>query len=175
MEDRELIERILNGAIEDYRFLIERYQLRLQSTLSYYCMDKVEIEYYLHEAFVKTYSKLDKFDLDAPFFPWLKTITLNMIRDDMRKKKRQGTDIQDFLLAQFETDRESDQKIFALKSCISKLDHHQQKLLKMRYWEGVSVEAISEQAQRGESAIKMQLLRLRNILKRCIRQELSHG
>ena len=52
MEDREIIERILSGSIEDYRFLIERYQLRLQSTLSYYCMDKVEIEYYLHEAFV---------------------------------------------------------------------------------------------------------------------------
>ena len=175
MEDRELIQRILNGSIEDYRFLIERYQLRLQSTLSYYCMDKVEIEYYLHEAFVKTYSKLDKFDLDAPFFPWLKTIALNMIRDDMRKKKTLSDDIKEFLISQFKSENQSDQKILALKSCIAKLDDKQQQLLKLRYWEGVSIEDISEQAKRGESAVKMQLLRLRNVLKSCIKQELSHG
>ena len=56
MDDKALIEKILNGAVDDYALLIERYQLKLQSTLSFYCNSTQEIEYFLHEAFVKAYS-----------------------------------------------------------------------------------------------------------------------
>lgn len=174
-KDKDVVERILQGNKEDYSTLIDRYQLKLQSFLSFHCQNTGEVEYFMHEAFVRAYRNLDKFNTDYPFFPWLKTIAINLIRYEIRSRKILSEDAKDFLLEQLSDNSENENKLEVLQDCLSELDEKQYKLLKLRYWEKVGIDKLSETWQRKPSAIKMQLMRLRESLRKCIDVRLSHG
>lgn len=175
MEDRELIDRIISGSIDDYALLIKRHQSRLQSTLNCHCINRQEVEYYLHESFVKAFSKLHKFNSDFPFFPWLKAIAINLLRDEIRSRKTLDEDAKECLIANLSSDTNSENELNALKSCLSKLDKAQQDLMKLRYWGKLSIEDLSQKTEKKPSAIKMKILRIRESLKRCIKEKVAHG
>lgn len=169
MEDSEIIVNVLNGSIDEYALIIERYQQKLQSTLSFYCTNEHEVEYFLHETFVKAYTRLKKFNCDYPFFPWLKTIALNLIRDEIRSRKSLSEDAREFLLNQLSTDQISEHKLEILKNCIGELESSQQEILKLRYWAKNGIDELAQKLSRKPSALKMQLLRIRESLKRCMK------
>ena len=175
MDDQELIERILNGSIDDYALLIKRHQRRLQSALSSHCFNRQEIEYYLHEAFVKAYAKLHKFKSEYSFFPWLKTIALNLLRDEIRSRKTLSEDAKESLIANLNSDDNSEEELGALKDCLSNLEATQHDIMKLRYWGKLSIDELSKQIQKKPSAVKMQILRIRESLKRCIKGKVSYG
>ena len=175
MDDQELIRSILKGSINDYALLIKRYQGKLQSSLSSHCLNRQEIEYYLHEAFVKAYAKLHKFNPEYSFFPWLKTIALNLLRDEIRSRKTLSDDAKESLIANLKSDDESEEELGALKDCLSNLDMAQQDIMKLRYWSKLSIDELSKQIQKKPSAVKMQILRIRESLKRCIKGKISYG
>lgn len=176
MNDNEIIAEIHQGQIEAYSKLVERYQLKLQTALSFYCQNRQEIEYFLHESFVKAYLKLEKFDTKKSFYPWLKTISLNLLRDEIRKRKNLSDDAKDLiiqLLGNSINDNTPDDKVEALGTCISELDQAHQQLMKQRYWQKISIARLSELMQRKPSAVKMQLMRTRESLKLCIKNKLE--
>lgn len=177
MEDTEIIKNVLSGEVDQYSVIIERYQEKLQSTLNYYCVNENEVEYFLHETFVKAYTRLKKFNLDFPFFPWLKTIAINLIRDEIHSRKTLSDDAKEFLLNQFTNDQKSEQKFEVLKNCIKELDKGQQEILKLRYWAKNGIAELSGKLHKKPSALKMQLLRIRESLKKCMKFKLgaSHG
>ena len=171
MEDIELIKRILDGAVDDYGLLIERYQVKLQSTLSFYCNSTQEIEYFLHEAFVKAYRKLHQYNSEYAFFPWLKTIAVNLLRDEIRGRKNLSEEAREFLISQLSKEEKSEFKLEALQKCLSKLEQGQREMMKMRYWAKTTVQELAEETGKKPSAIKMQLLRIRESLKKCIKEQ----
>lgn len=176
MKDNEIIKEILNGRIEAYSELVERYQLKLQSALSYYCQNRQEVEYYLHESFVKAYQKIEKFDSSKSFYPWLKTISLNLLRDEIRSRKSLSNESKDLIIQLLDNSLKNnlpDDKIEALGSCIAELDQSHQQLMKQRYWQKISIASLSELMQRKPSAVKMQLMRTRESLKQCIKNKLE--
>ena len=175
MEDQELINRILKGTIDDYGLLIKKHQGRLQSALSSHCLNKQEVEYYLHEAFVKAFKKLNKFKEGSPFFPWLKTIAINLLRDDIRSRKTLSEEAKETLLSNLSSDQNSEEELDALKICLSSLESTQRELMKLRYWGKLSIEELSSQIEKSPSAVKMQILRIRESLKKCIKGKVAHG
>ena len=177
MDDRRLIKKILKGSVDDYALLVERYQIKLQSTLSFYCNNVQEVEYFLHETFVHAYSKLQKYNPDYPFFPWLKTLAINLLRDEIRSRKTLSEDAKNYLLEEMQNQKQNDEKLEALQRCIAELDAPQQEIMKMRYWAKNGIEDLAESLGRKPSAVKMQILRIREALKRCIKTKLeaSHG
>ena len=174
-EDKEIVENILRGHKEDYSTLIDRYQLKLQSFLSFHCQNTGEVEYFMHEAFVKAYIKLKSYNTDYPFFPWLKTIAINLLRYEIRSRKILSEDAKDFLLEQLSVNSQDENKLEALQGCLSELDEKQYEILKLRYWKKVGIDTLSQKWQRKPSAIKMQLMRLRESLRKCINKRLAHG
>lgn len=176
MNDSEIISEILNGRIEAYTELVERYQLKLQTALSYYCQNRQEIEYILHESFVKAYLKLEKFDSAKAFYPWLKTLSLNLLRDEIRSRKSLSDEAKELVLQLLEDSingKDSDDKVEVLGNCIAELDKTHQKLMKQRYWQKISISRLAELMQRKPSAVKMQLMRTRETLKQCIKNKLE--
>ena len=175
MEDSELIGIILKGSMDHYATLVKRYQAKLQSVLGYYCTNMNDVEYYSHEAFVKAYRKLDKFQLGTSFFSWLRTLAINLIRDDVRKKKTLSEEAKEAILSRLDSENNSEEQLHALKKCMTQLEDKQQEVLKLRYWEETSIKELSSKFDRGQSALKMQILRIRESLKKCIEKETSHG
>ena len=176
MNDIQLLEKIRKGATNDYAQIIERYQLKLQSTLSFYCQNRQEVEYFLHEAFTHAYTKLHKFDTNYPFFPWLKRLALNLVRDEFRSQSRRNDRVACYLTEQINNESSNDYhegKLEHLQNCISELDKVPACLIRLFYWEKKNISELAKLMERKPSAIKMQLMRLRESLKLCIKGKLE--
>ena len=176
MTDNELINKIISGNVDDYAILIDRYQEKLQSALAFYCQNRNDVEQFLHETFVMAYSKLSRFNQDYPFYPWLKAISLNLLRESIRKNKSLSERAVKYMEMQLIADEQSSQKddrLTALQGCINELEQGQQQLLKNRYWQKESIDALASKLDRKPSALKMQVMRIRESLKKCIKLKME--
>lgn len=126
---------------------------------------------------VKLWEKSADWNPDTPFLPWAFAVArytaLSHIRDKMRERLVFDEDVvlamaaeTEAAAAQFEDRRE------ALGRCMRRLKAEQRGLLHAHYSEGRAARELAQSTGRGESAIKMTLLRLRQILGQCIEQQL---
>ena len=179
--DPELIELVVNGQVDLFGELVERYQHRLQASLAGVCFDTDEIRQTAHEAFVQAFFGLNTYDPEYPFFPWLRTIALNVRRNRLRKTERRRSIVDEHLedlrsmYPVSNEEAESSHYVLALRECLSSLPSEQRGLLEKRYRDRRPVAEIAELLDRKQGAVKMQLHRLRTVLKQCIHGKISFG
>ncbi|OVE81558.1 hypothetical protein BVY04_02925 [bacterium M21] len=172
--DQMIINRVLKGDLNAYEQLVIRYELQLQASLARLCRDTHEVQKVAHDAFVHAYQKLKTYNSEYPFYPWVRTIAVNLVRQDVRRRDRRQsivdtyiTDIRERYAADVVMIKESD-RLHALRDCIQGLPAEQQEMLTKRYQEQTPVTDLAEQIGRKTGAVKMQLHRLRGVLKQCI-------
>lgn len=92
--DHDIIQRILQGDVEAYRDLIQRYQ-RMIFIFIYKMVNNVsDAEDLTQEVFVKAYEKLASYRGDSQFSTWLHTLARNRTIDFLRRKKYYDSDEQ---------------------------------------------------------------------------------
>lgn len=175
MDDRELILKARTGDIDAFSELVERYQGNVRACLAVRLYGKHEAEDLAQEAFIVAFRKLDDFDEERAFGPWIRTIAFNLLRNYWRKHKAVpigGTAELDTLVDEqiglrYSTSHESDM-LAALKHCTDKLDEPTRKLLKWRYYENLSIADLTRKMNIHHSTMTMRLHRMRDQLRQCI-------
>jgi RNA polymerase sigma factor (sigma-70 family) len=89
LEDIQLIKRAQSGEVMAYEELVRRYQDVAVRT-AYVISPDGDAEDAVQEAFVKAYSALSRFRIDAPFRPWLLRIVANEARNRRRSAGRRA-------------------------------------------------------------------------------------
>lgn len=133
------------------------------------------------DIFVKTYTKLGSFEDRSKFSTWIYSIALNYCRDyakNIRRKNRRFSELEDSFIDDRISDtpqpdesierRETEGALFRM---IGKLPPEQSEPLLMKYRDGMSYKAISEQTGISESALKVRLYRARLELQRYLKKE----
>lgn len=92
-DDVELLERIRNGATDDFKEIVQRHQSRVFAILHRYERDAQKVEDLAQETFVKVWRALDQFDGRAPLEHWLSRIATRVALDHLRKEKRRRNEI----------------------------------------------------------------------------------
>src|SRR5213078_4519320 len=87
-DDAELLERIRNGATDEFAEIIRRHQSHVFAILYRYERDPHRLEDLAQETFLKVWRSLAQFDARAPFQHWLSRIAVNVALDHLRKQKR---------------------------------------------------------------------------------------
>jgi RNA polymerase sigma-70 factor (ECF subfamily) len=88
MQELELIRRILDGQIEFFRFIVERYERPVVRMIRNVTCDSVSCEDIAQDVFLAAYRKLASFDpARSSFSTWLFTITRNKSINAMKKKR----------------------------------------------------------------------------------------
>jgi RNA polymerase sigma-70 factor, ECF subfamily len=88
MEDSALVKLAQEGSPEAFSALVEKYQSKVFSMAIGFVRDRETADDLSQEIFLKTYLALPKFKFRSEFGTWLYRISLNHIRDFLRKKKR---------------------------------------------------------------------------------------
>jgi RNA polymerase sigma factor (sigma-70 family) len=88
--DFALVEAARNGDVESYGRLVERYE-RVAHRTAYMLGAGDDTADIVQDAFMKAYAALDRFDVEAPFQPWLLTIVANETRNRWRWFSRHRT------------------------------------------------------------------------------------
>lgn len=175
MQDKIIIEKILDGQSELYSELVNKYQLQLQAALSYNCRNRDELQHYLHEAFVKAFLKLNKFNTERSFYPWIKTIAVNLLRDDIKSRQKYQSIKEEYETVLWEKQLVScrEDKLVALQKCLSTLPDRQKDLIQQKYQNNQAMVKLAELYECKTSAVKMRLMRTREALRSCINRQLD--
>lgn len=178
-DDDHLIAAAKSGDDAAFGELVRRYQGRLRGYGSQYLSDSHTTFELVQDAFLNAYRKLESFDENRPFYPWIRTILHNLILNHFRSqrgKRKVHLQLVDSALCEKITpdprykEGQNLERIEALKKCIAKLPEGQRELLRLRYDLGTAVQDIAESMQTSAGSISMRLLRIRKRLKKCMQK-----
>lgn len=132
----------------------------------------------LQETNLKLWKKAADWDPDTDFLPWAFTVArftiLSHFRDQSRDRLVFDSDVMEAMASEAEAAaNELPERRQALGKCLQKLNQDQQTLLRQHYLDGIKLRDIAAATRRGESALKMVMLRIRRALSDCIQNELG--
>lgn len=87
--DADLVAVTLAGDAAAFAVLVERHQRRLYHALRRLIGDDGTAEEAVQDGFVRAWERLDRFDPDRPFFPWLARISVNLWLNRLRAERRE--------------------------------------------------------------------------------------
>ncbi len=91
--EEQMIQEVLDGKTESFRWIIERYQRPVLQMISNFIGDRHAAEDVAQEVFMAAYQKLSSFDpMLCRFSTWLFTITRNKSINYLRKKRTISVD-----------------------------------------------------------------------------------
>jgi len=165
-DDRLIVERVCQGDLDAFRFLVERYQ-RYAYQIAYRLLrSHPDAEDISQEAFVRVYQNIKNFRGEAKFSTYLYRTVVNLSLNVLRKKNRDAVESE----TPDGRDRAEPQlteqpKIEALdlgdhlQRAIQRLSRRQQAVLLLRHYEGMSTREVSEILKCSEGTVKQQLHR----------------
>jgi RNA polymerase sigma-70 factor (ECF subfamily) len=177
-DDAELLERIRNGAADDFAEIVQRHQSRVFAILHRYERDAQRVEDLAQETFVKVWRALGQFDGRAPFEHWISRIAVRVALDHLRKEKRRqneiglpelGEDVLDWLRCDDEKS-ELDSRAAAeiLELAMRELSPADRVVITMQEIEGRSVKEIAAAIGSSGVAVRVRALRARAKLKQAL-------
>jgi RNA polymerase sigma-70 factor (ECF subfamily) len=177
-DDAELLERIRNGATDDFAEIVQRHQSRIFAVLHRYERDAQKLEDLAQETFVKVWRALGQYDGRAPFEHWLSRVAARVALDHLRKEKRRqneiglpelGEDALDWLRSGDEKN-ELDARAAAeiLDLAMRELSPADRIVITMQEIEGRSVKEIGAATGSSNVAVRVRALRARAKLKQAL-------
>ena len=88
LQDRSLISRSRNGDPLAFENLVRKYQNQLLSLICWHAGASADRDDILQLILCKVYFSLKSFDIDRPFYPWLRRIAVNRCCDERRRLRR---------------------------------------------------------------------------------------
>jgi RNA polymerase sigma-70 factor, ECF subfamily len=166
VEDEISIEKLCESTWEPlYRFVYFKVQ------------NREEAEDITQETYIKAISYINRNDVKIDkFISFLKTVSLNVLRDKWRKGKRQGiaTDIEDInpMEAAVEDPTEDIGQREIIENSLKQLNDEQRTVIELRILEGYSVAETAEKMDKTESNVRVLQYRALQKLTKILKNEL---
>ena len=170
--DEYYINQPLNGNVNAYAFLIEKYKHMVFTLSIRIVKNREEAEEISQDVFVKAYTNLKSFKGDSKFSTWIYKIAYYASLDVIKRNKKQINSenideiyegdlgvLQDALSYLEEKERKS-----IIKKSLLKLSEDEQVILTLYYFEEMPLKEISEVVNLSLDNIKVKLFRARKKL-----------
>ena len=173
MEDAILVTRTQQGDREAFGKLIVRYQGEMYRLCYGVVGNASDAEDLVHDAFVEAYLKIDQVRQPERFRAWLRTLTLNLCRMWIRRRKHtiRVEEMTDEELAETElvcspTGEDDEMAPSMMKAAMSGLSYKERLILVLHYWEGLSYDEIASFLDIPRGTVMSRLHRARERLKK---------
>ena len=164
-EDDEIIKRCLSGEIEVFRYLVEKYQIRVII---------IDAEDVAQEVFLRAYDNLNNFKFDSKFYSWLYRIAVNTSLNyinSKEKRKEKETISDESCLNNSNTSSENPSDYYQMMELIDKVEPlfdnlpgDLKKLLELYEIYDYSYEEISKKLSVPIGTVRSRLHRARSML-----------
>ncbi len=178
-EDREIVNRILDGDKNEFSKIEKRYSSLIYSLLRKMVRDPEDAKDLVQETFIKVYSNLASYNPIYPFSAWILKISSNTCIDFLRKKridmipleKSTNEDDEGDFYIQI-PDRSSipdenlinSEKIQNLNKLIDMLPDNYKKIVKLRFEDDLNYSEIAETLEIPLGTVKTLIFRARKML-----------
>lgn len=185
--DQYLIDKILDGDMNAFGELVERYQHFVFTIAIRILKVTEEAEEVAQDSFIKAYDSLSSFRGESKFSTWLYRIVYHKSLDRIKINKRHRTyeiieEITDDSLDHIENGLEfmlSKERTGIIKKCIDQLPEDDAAIISLYYFEEQSIKEIVKVTDLTEDNIKIKLYRSRkklfSLLEGYIKPEIKNG
>lgn len=177
-QSKQLLNQAIDGSQAAFRQLVLTEHRKVRIYLSRYISCSSHVDDVAQEVFLAAYQSLATFRKQAKFSTWLLGIARNkalqFLRTEIRRRKNSERFADSALLNQRLTALCSDdfeleqQRIAALRECLSVLPQHAKGLVERYYYQQDSTAEIARHEDSREGAIRMKLFRIRKKLADCV-------
>lgn len=180
-EESRIIDKILDGNLNLYKNLVERYSPMVFHIVRKFVNDEDEVKELAQQIFIKTYEKLSSFRRDSKFSSWLYQLSKNHCRDYAKNIRRENIGLSEL---NFESVNSYKDENFTphlqmekkewkdrLAKAMDALSAEYSGPFLMKYRDGMSYQTISEQTGVSVSALKVRVHRARKQLKGLLEKE----
>jgi len=165
--DRELIQRARRGDGQAFGELVARYQTSVFNVCYRILHERAEAEDLAQESLVRAHERLNTFDEERPFGPWIRRVAANMCLNHLSSRKlttgldeeRDADDGQGPEVVQ-ETRERSEQ----IRSALASLPPHYRLVVELRHYQEMSYDEIAAELKIPLSDVKSHLFRARKLL-----------
>lgn len=163
--DIECIDNVLSGDVNDFRYLINRYQNMVFSIAISLLKDQYQSEEVTQDTFIKAYKSLSKFKGRSKFSTWLYRIAYNESIKRIKSGKKIIVDNEDNYPDVPEDNSslkiELEQQKWIINKALDSLPPDQAVALRLFYLEEESMEGVRKVTKWSESKVKVTLHRAR--------------
>ena len=175
-EVAQAIRQVQAGDIEAFSTVVRAYQHPLRAWASRWCVPGIEADDIAHRAFIVAFRGIHDFTADGNCFAWLCTITRNVLRDELKRLRRERSRFLDGLVAiecseaidDLTARGGDDRRIEAMRDCLQRLPLDGMELVRRHYTECEPLARIAEQQGKTLAAVKSRLHWLRGKLRDCL-------
>lgn len=185
--DQELVKWFKIGDADAFEKLVTRYEKRVYNLAYRFTGNHADALDLAQEVFIRVYRALSKFREESSFSTWIYKVTVNVCRDELRKKnKRKNIPVDNIETARRElavaNDINSPEKLVERRDLqrqvqryINQLTEKQRVILILREMHGLSYEEIAAVLDCSLGTVKSRLSRARTALKDKILSTVSPG
>jgi RNA polymerase sigma-70 factor (ECF subfamily) len=169
-DDRALILRARRGQAEAYGELVRRYQAAAFNVCYRLLGERREAEDLTQEAFMRAYSRLNTFDVERPFGPWIRRVAANLCLNRLESRAPASVPLdeerdEDSLSAHNpEAARERRESAEAVRAALLSLPPHYRAVIELRHFQELSYDEIAAELRWPLSDVKSHLFRARKLL-----------
>jgi RNA polymerase sigma-70 factor, ECF subfamily len=165
--DRELIQRARRGDAEAFGELVTRYQVSVFNVCYRILHERAEAEDMTQETFIRAQERLDIFDDERPFHPWIRRVAANVCLNHLESRhvstafdEERDADKSYRPEAQVEVRERSEE----IRSALASLPAHYRLVIELRHYQELSYDEIAAELNIPLSDVKSHLFRARRIL-----------
>jgi len=165
--DRDLILRARRGESEAFGELVTRYQTGVFNVCYRVLHERSEAEDMAQETFMRAYDRLNTFDIEREFGPWIRRIAANLCLNFLESRKvalpldeERDADQSRRPEKQVEVKERSEQ----VRSALASLPSHYRVIVELRHYQELSYDEIASQLNIPLSDVKSHLFRARKLL-----------
>lgn len=169
--DRDLVLSARRGEAEAYGELVRRYQTAVFNACYRLLGNRPEAEDLAQEAFIRAYERLETFDVNRPFSPWIRRVAVNLGLNRLHNAGPTGFSLDDErdepLSAPEENPeavREQAERAEALRAALVSLPPHYRAVVELRHFQELSYDEIAAALHLPLSDVKSHLFRARKLL-----------
>ena len=166
--DRDLALRARRGDADAYGELVRRYQTSVFNVCYRLLSERRDAEDLTQEAFIRAYDRLDTFDLDRPFGPWIRRVAANQCLNRLQQSKVADVPLDEerdeAAEARPEPAHEQIEQAEAVRAAILALPPHYRAVIELRHFQEMSYEEIAATVNIPLSDVKSRLFRARKML-----------
>src|SRR5687768_5613272 len=165
--DRDLILRARRGEAEAYGELVTRHQTSVFNVCYRILHERAEAEDMTQETFIRAHGRLESFDLERPFGPWIRRVAANVCLNQLETYKATGeldderhADESGRPEAVYETSERSEQ----IRRALASLPATYRVVIELRHYQEMSYDEIATELKIPLSDVKSNLFRARKLL-----------
>jgi RNA polymerase sigma-70 factor (ECF subfamily) len=186
-QDLAWMERVKRGDADAFQLLVEAHQYRVVGTVAKMLGDEMDAEDLAQQVFIRVWKSAPRYEPTAKFTTWLFKITRNLVFNELRRRRRHGTQSLDAvadddhlpLQAADTSSKAPDTALLdaemqtAIQAAIDQLPEMQRMAIVLRRYDEFSYEEIAEILSLSVPAVKSVLFRARTELREKLRQYLN--